>query len=96
MKITALSENIVYSYSSTNDSKSCLIYVKVINQCDFYPHVVLQQVKTVIVEKKSNEILNRLNKTKEEASPDFRALREERDKKQRLEEKRKMQKQVSY
>ena len=46
------------------------------------------------VEKKSNDILNRLNKTKQEASPDFRAMREERDRKQRSEEKRKMQKQV--
>jgi len=50
-------------------------------------------VKIVTVEKKSNDILNRLNKTKQEANPDFRAMREERDRKQRSEEKRKMQKQ---
>ena len=75
---------------------SHIIEANVVSQSDFYAHIVLQQVKTVIVEKKSNEILNRLNKTKEEANPDFRALREERDKKQRLEEKRKMQKLVSY
>ena len=47
-----------------------------------------------MVEKKSNDILNRLNKTKEEAEPDFRAMREERDKQKRLKEKRQLQKQV--
>ena len=57
-------------------------------------HFVSLQVRIVTVEKKSNEVLNRLNKTKQEASPDFRAMREERDRKQRSDEKRKMQKQV--
>ncbi|XP_064624966.1 coiled-coil domain-containing protein 25-like [Lineus longissimus] len=39
-----------------------------------------KEVKTIHVEKKMNEILNRLNKTKEEKlNEDFRGLREKRD-----------------
>ena len=53
-------------------------------------------MKTIMVEKKSNETINRLNKTKEEAEPDFRALREERDKKERSKERRMVQKQVNF
>lgn len=48
-----------------------------------------------MVEKKSNEIINRLNKTKKELEPNFRAMREERDKNERLKEKRKLQKEVN-
>ncbi len=44
-----------------------------------------------MVEKKSNEIINRLNKTKVEDDPNFRELREERDSKERLAQ-RKVQK----
>ena len=40
------------------------------------------------VEKRINEIVNRLNKTKTEESPDFRALREERDRKERESQRR--------
>jgi len=42
-----------------------------------------KQVRTIHVQKRINEIVNRLNKTKEEKKPDFRALREERDQKER-------------
>ena len=41
-----------------------------------------KQVKTVTVEKKLNEIVNRLNKTCEERQPDLRAEREERDRRE--------------
>jgi len=37
----------------------------------------------VRIEKRINEIVNRLNKTKEERFPDLRAEREERDRKER-------------
>jgi len=42
------------------------------------------------VDKKLNEIINRLNKTKEDKKPDLRALREERDGKVRDGQKAKM------
>lgn len=42
-----------------------------------------REVKKVHVEKRINEIVNRLNKTKVEQKPDLRALREERDRKER-------------
>ena len=42
-----------------------------------------KEVKKVFVEKRINEIVNRLNKTKEDIKPDLRALREERDRKER-------------
>lgn len=45
------------------------------------------------VEKRINEIVNRLNKTKTEEQPDFRALREERDKKEREDQRRLQQEQ---
>ncbi|GFO05089.1 coiled-coil domain-containing protein 25 [Plakobranchus ocellatus] len=47
-----------------------------------------KEVKKVKVEKRINEIVNRLNKTKSEASPDFRAQREERDRKERESQRR--------
>lgn len=43
----------------------------------------LFKVKKVRVEKRVNEIVNRLNKTKVERKVDLQALREERDKKER-------------
>jgi len=52
-----------------------------------------KEVKKVDVDKRINEIVNRLNKTKEEKSPDFRALREERDRKERASEKKVQQEQ---
>lgn len=44
-----------------------------------------------MIEKKSNEMINRLNKTKQELDPNFRELREERDRKERLSERKKEQ-----
>jgi len=41
------------------------------------------QVKTLRVDKKVNEVLNRLNKTREDKKPDLRAEREERDRQER-------------
>lgn len=42
-----------------------------------------KEVKTLRVDKKANEILNRLNKTREDKKPDLRAEREERDRQER-------------
>lgn len=42
-----------------------------------------KEVKTLKVDKKVNEILNRLNKTREDKKPDLRAEREERDRHER-------------
>jgi len=44
-----------------------------------------------MIEKKVNEIVNRLNKTKVEKEPNFRALREERDAIERKKEKKRQQ-----
>ncbi|XP_064486424.1 coiled-coil domain-containing protein 25-like [Ornithodoros turicata] len=46
-----------------------------------------KEVRTVRVEKRINEIVNRLNKTKEERQVDFMAEREERDRKEREDKK---------
>ncbi|KAK2155034.1 hypothetical protein LSH36_251g06009 [Paralvinella palmiformis] len=46
-----------------------------------------KEVQTVRVEKRINEIVNRLNKTKVEKHPDLRADREERDRQEREERK---------
>ncbi|XP_076033008.1 coiled-coil domain-containing protein 25 isoform X2 [Oratosquilla oratoria] len=48
------------------------------------------QVYKIRLEKRVNEIVNRLNKTKQEAHPDFRAEREERDRQERNEAKREL------
>jgi hypothetical protein len=42
-----------------------------------------KEVRNVRVEKKINEIVNRLNKTREDRKPDLRAEREERDRRER-------------
>jgi len=47
----------------------------------------------VRLEKRINEIVNRLNKTKTEEFPDLRALREERDREERDDQKSKAQEQ---
>ena len=52
------------------------------------------QVKTIVVEKKVNEIINRLNKTKEEKDPNFREEREQRDREERNEQKKRQQQEV--
>jgi hypothetical protein len=44
-------------------------------------------VRKVRVAKRSNEILNRLNKTREVSQPDFRAEREKRDREEREDKK---------
>ena len=57
---------------------------------------IIIQVKTVTVEKKLNEIVNRLNKTCEERQPDLRAEREERDRQERLERRRLQEEEVGF
>uniref|UniRef100_K1S058 Transcription factor RFX3 n=1 Tax=Magallana gigas TaxID=29159 RepID=K1S058_MAGGI len=49
-----------------------------------------KEVRKVKVEKRINEIVNRLNKTKTEDHPDFRQLREDRDREEREDQKKKM------
>lgn len=51
------------------------------------------QVKIVAVEKKINEIVNRLEKTKEERFPDLAAEKEARDQEERNEKKAQLQEQ---
>ena len=46
-----------------------------------------KEVRKFHVDRRSNEIVNRLNKTKTERNPDFRAEREDRDREEREEEK---------
>jgi len=50
-----------------------------------------KEVRHIMIEKKVNEIVNRLNKTKVEKEPNFRALREERDAIERKKEKKRQQ-----
>ncbi|XP_033110072.1 coiled-coil domain-containing protein 25-like [Anneissia japonica] len=52
-----------------------------------------KEVKSVKVDKRKNEIVNRLNKTKEEKSPDLRAEREQRDQEERKENRQRLQQQ---
>ncbi|XP_058824191.1 coiled-coil domain-containing protein 25 [Topomyia yanbarensis] len=47
-----------------------------------------KEVRKMRVEKRVNEIMNRLNKTKREEHPDFRAVREKRDADERADKKR--------
>lgn len=47
-----------------------------------------KEVRKMRVEKRVNDIVNRLNKTKREAHPDFRAEREKRDADERADKKR--------
>lgn len=50
-----------------------------------------KQVRKMRVEKRINEVVNRLNKTKIETHPDFRAEREARDVAERQDKKKVMQ-----
>ncbi|XP_060566422.1 coiled-coil domain-containing protein 25-like [Ruditapes philippinarum] len=50
-----------------------------------------KEVRKVRVEKRINEIVNRLNKTKEEKFPDLRTLREDRDREEREDQRHKLQ-----
>ena len=52
------------------------------------------QVFTVKVEKKLNDVVNRLNKTKEERKPNLQEEREERDREERREKKRRDEEEV--
>ncbi|XP_016324750.1 coiled-coil domain-containing protein 25-like isoform X4 [Sinocyclocheilus anshuiensis] len=52
-----------------------------------------KEVKIVAVEKKINEIINRLEKTKEERYPDLAAEKESRDREERSEKKTQLQEQ---
>ncbi len=45
-------------------------------------------MRTIRVEKRINEIVNRLNKTKEERKPDLKAEKDERDRKEREDKKK--------
>lgn len=56
-------------------------------------HAWFLQVKIVAVEKKINEIVNRLEKTKEERFPDLAAEKESRDREERNEKKVQLQEQ---
>ena len=47
------------------------------------------------VEKKLNDVVNRLNKTKEQRKPDLQAEREERDRQDRVERRRLEEQKVS-
>lgn len=49
-----------------------------------------KDVRKFHVEKRTNEIVNRLNKTKREEHPDFRTMREDRDRKEREDKKQLM------
>ena len=49
-----------------------------VGQVGFYRE---REVRKIRVEKRINEIINRLNKTKQDRKPDLRAEREERDRK---------------
>ena len=51
--------------------------------CHPYFILLYNQVLNVKVDKRINEIVNRLNKTKEERMPDLQAEREERDRAER-------------
>lgn len=55
--------------------------------------LIYQQVKIVAVEKKINEIVNRLEKTKQELYPDLAADKENRDREERNEKKAQIQEQ---
>lgn len=50
-----------------------------------------KEVCTMVVEKRINEIVNRLNKTKEERFPDLRMEREERDREEREDKRKELQ-----
>ncbi|XP_071539958.1 coiled-coil domain-containing protein 25 isoform X2 [Panulirus ornatus] len=49
-----------------------------------------KEVRKIRLEKRINEIVNRLNKTKVESHPDFRLEREERDRQERLAAKKEL------
>ena len=84
------------------NSKFCIIFTNCFTQMNgsitdgprrvFY-HGTVSQVKIVAVEKKINEIVNRLEKTKDERYPDLAAEKESRDREERNEKKAQLQEQ---
>lgn len=50
-----------------------------------------KEVRTMVVEKKINEVVNRLNRTKEERFPDLRLEREQRDQEERDDKRKELQ-----
>ncbi len=68
-------------FPSRSDKSSC-----------FMP-ATFSQVKIVAVEKKINEIVNRLEKTRAERFPDLAAEKESRDREERNEKKAQLQEQ---
>ncbi|XP_032815265.1 coiled-coil domain-containing protein 25 isoform X2 [Petromyzon marinus] len=52
-----------------------------------------KEVRTVTVEKRVNEIMNRLNRTRDERLPDLASEREDRDREERGEKKAQLQEQ---
>ncbi|XP_025084589.1 coiled-coil domain-containing protein 25-like [Pomacea canaliculata] len=59
-----------------------------VGQVGFYKD---KEVRKIHVDRRQNELVNRLNKTKEERNVDFRAEREARDRREREDQKRKQQ-----
>jgi hypothetical protein len=55
-----------------------------------------KQVKKVLVEKRTNEIINRLNKTRVEKFPDLAAEKQEFEKEERRKEKAALQAKVTF
>jgi len=55
---------------------------------------VVVQVQSTMVEKKVGDVVNRLNRTREEKFPDLRAQREERDAKERQELRKRQEEEV--
>lgn len=64
-----------------------------LSEVDLHYFVFNVQVKTMAVEKKINEIVNRLEKTKAEHYPDLAAEKESRDTEERNEKKAQLQEQ---
>ncbi|XP_077866636.1 coiled-coil domain-containing protein 25-like [Saccoglossus kowalevskii] len=52
------------------------------------PHSIVCNVRNIKVDKRINEVVNRLNKTKEERHPDLQAEREQRDKEERAKQRK--------
>lgn len=67
---------------------SVFIFIRAAQVCR-----AVSQVKIVAVEKKINEIVNRLEKTKAERFPDLAAEKESRDREERNEKKAQLQEQ---
>lgn len=78
---------------STSSFPVCFIHPLPAVLCFPCLYRCVSQVKIVAVEKKINEIVNRLEKTKEERFPDLAAEKESRDREERNEKKAQLQEQ---